>query len=133
MRIVMKSMARAFGGGFKTKEWKVAVHPSLYFARCFSSSPPEPSAEEIAAHDPYRGGEQEINGNPVDITDNLRKRQGQVSEFTANKSKTPVVNALFLQVFTSKSYEQGWNRIFRKQEKPKDASDANSSSPGSGR
>eukprot|EP00954_Amorphochlora_amoebiformis_P022865 1356344-Amorphochlora_amoeboformis.AAC.1 len=37
-----------------------------------------PSTEEIAKHDPYRGGEKEINGNPVDITDNLRERQGQV-------------------------------------------------------
>mmetsp|Transcript_28779 Transcript_28779/g.40139 ORF Transcript_28779/g.40139 Transcript_28779/m.40139 type:complete len:115 (-) Transcript_28779:381-725(-) len=114
----MKAMARAFGGGSGIKEcrvvvrrWKSSPHS---FARRFASSPPEPSAEEIAAHDPYRGGEQEINGNPVDITENLRKRQGQV--------------------FTSKSYEKGWNRIFRKDHKDsRDVSDVNSSTPGSGR
>ncbi|GAB5360987.1 hypothetical protein AAMO2058_000675600 [Amorphochlora amoebiformis] len=69
---------------------------SRQISRCFQMSrrhfTDNPSTEEIAKHDPYRGGEKEINGNPVDITDNLRERQGQV--------------------LPSRRYANNWDRIF---------------------
>ena len=37
-----------------------------------------PPLSEIAKHDPYEGGPEEINGQPIDIRDNLRERKGQV-------------------------------------------------------
>eukprot|EP00470_Lotharella_oceanica_P003764 CAMPEP_0170170732 /NCGR_PEP_ID=MMETSP0040_2-20121228/3757_1 /TAXON_ID=641309 /ORGANISM="Lotharella oceanica, Strain CCMP622" /LENGTH=80 /DNA_ID=CAMNT_0010410325 /DNA_START=51 /DNA_END=293 /DNA_ORIENTATION=+ len=58
-----------------------------------------PSAEEISKHDPYQGGEKEIGGNPVDITDNLRERKGQV--------------------LPSKKYANNWDRIFGKDRREK--------------